>query len=150
MLNHFTTGCCEFTDSGVSRSWQSSSEVNNGPSQAPPYPGVPPSGIPPPFVSQWQTCLWLLAFLLLFPVVIEGWYELVKYSRFSSMFHLIWCLFSLFNLMFWPDGTTWNTASFPSNGNAYGTATSQHDSNASWNNSTGYNATNGGTSDGTG
>ncbi|KAG7227502.1 hypothetical protein INR49_005317 [Caranx melampygus] len=29
----------------------SSSEANNGPSQAPPYPGVPPSGIPPPFMG---------------------------------------------------------------------------------------------------
>ncbi|KAA8588212.1 hypothetical protein FQN60_001406 [Etheostoma spectabile] len=29
----------------------SSSDANNGPSQAPPYPGVPPSGIPPPFMG---------------------------------------------------------------------------------------------------
>ncbi|CAL8267733.1 unnamed protein product [Lota lota] len=29
----------------------SSSEGNNGPSQAPPYPGVPPSGMPPPFMG---------------------------------------------------------------------------------------------------
>ncbi|XP_056145000.1 pre-mRNA-processing factor 40 homolog A isoform X2 [Lampris incognitus] len=29
----------------------SSSEANNGPSQAPPYPGVPPSGMPPPFMG---------------------------------------------------------------------------------------------------
>ncbi|KAF3843090.1 hypothetical protein F7725_001939, partial [Dissostichus mawsoni] len=29
----------------------SSSDANKGPSQAPPYPGVPPSGIPPPFVN---------------------------------------------------------------------------------------------------
>ncbi|KAM8857942.1 pre-mRNA-processing factor 40 homolog A [Synchiropus picturatus] len=29
----------------------SSSEANNGPSQAPPYQGVPPSGMPPPFMG---------------------------------------------------------------------------------------------------
>ncbi|XP_019731441.1 pre-mRNA-processing factor 40 homolog A isoform X2 [Hippocampus comes] len=29
----------------------SSSEANNGPSQAAPYPGVPPSGMPPPFMG---------------------------------------------------------------------------------------------------
>ncbi|XP_072300474.1 pre-mRNA-processing factor 40 homolog A isoform X1 [Eucyclogobius newberryi] len=29
----------------------SSSEANNGPSQAPPYAGVPPSGMPPPFMG---------------------------------------------------------------------------------------------------
>lgn len=52
---------------------------------------------------------------------------------------------------FYEDGTTWNTTSFPSHWNApYGTATSQHDTNASWYNSPGYNATNGGTANGTG
>lgn len=60
-------------------------------------------------------------------------------------------IFASFFLFYYLDGTTRNTASFPSYWNAsHGTTTSQHDADASWYNSAWHNATNGGTSYGTG
>lgn len=72
--------------------------------------------------------------------------EILKVVSFNLM-HLLSFSYPLLPL----DGTTRNTTSFPSHGDApYGAATSQYDSNASWHNSSWYNATNGGTTNGTG
>lgn len=49
------------------------------------------------------------------------------------------------------DGTSWNTTSFPSHGNApNGTTATHYESIASWNNAPRHDATNGSTSNGTG
>lgn len=135
---------------GVSHSRQSSSETNNGPTRAPPYPGVPPSGIPPPFVSQWQMlCDYHIQ------LFISRWSrtELLPVDDIKSRnpcFIRTVCSLALLSVSQPPDGTTGNTASFPSNGNTNGTTASQHDPHASRYTPSRYNATNGSTANGTG